>query len=241
EEEEYDEEAFDEEGNEEDAEHEEDWEEHEAEHEEEVDPYAPRDLAGLMVHAMMKIQCLADGRIFFTAPLIELPIAPQDLDERERLFVIDPQRSPAVRPAISRSAAEMLPAELTYCEVSADGRFLSIAHESGQVSVMSLISGAMFELQPELLDGDPPHLKTIPVWKSPRELTLVLSAEHEANPTDRPQVAIWTLSEQAASMKEADHFAGNALGCTYKLISKDWASDGAGAFLNISENSDTEE
>ncbi len=126
------------------------------------------DLAGIMFGSTIRVRCLRDGRIIFNAVEFNLPVAKTDADvEREKLFEWDPARQGTLVRLLPRGEEEKMPKNLTFFEVSPDERRVLVGGFGGEVSVLTLATGDVEQLQKA---GDY-NLMGAPVWRNAGEIT----------------------------------------------------------------------
>ncbi|HUJ42137.1 MAG TPA: hypothetical protein VLW52_00895 [Opitutaceae bacterium] len=128
----------------------------------------PEELAGLMFSNTTRVRCLRDGLVLFNTVEFSLPITTKDADvEREKLFMWDAARQSTLVRVIPRLEQEKLPKNLTFFEVSPDEKRLLVGGVDGEVSVLTLATGEVEELQKA---GDY-NLMAAPVWRNADEVT----------------------------------------------------------------------
>lgn len=157
---------------------------------------APEDLVGIVFGPQMKIRCLPDGRILFSAMEVTLPSTSQDMPQRASLFSIEPGKRPTVARAIPRDAEASLPDGLAagYFEVSPDATRIAVAATGhGDVSVLTLATGAVEAVvnQPDT------ELKSIPAWRTSQELSLFVPPKSKWGSPDRYEVVLWSAPDKA--------------------------------------------
>ena len=118
-----------------------------------------------------RVRCLRDGRILFNASELTLPITGEDYNaEHEQLFAYDPSRQATLVRLVPRSKEPDLPPMLAFYEVSPDEKQVLFGSMNGQVTVLTLATGDVKELQPGVKDK---FLQGAPVWRSDGAITLV--------------------------------------------------------------------
>lgn len=175
------------------------------------------DLAGLMFQNSSRVRCLRDGRILFNAFEFNLPLANKDADaERERLFVLDPARYATLVRAIPRDHEKHMPKVLSFFEPSPDERQVLVGGYSGEISVLTLATGEVDEVQKE---GEQ-NLMMAPVWRPSGEITYA-----KRNPS-------------AADGKNPDRKAEIVLrqGAKEKILSQSWSDQMLEAVFPGSDN-----
>lgn len=157
-----------------------------------------QDLAGLIFFPQMKVRCLNDGRILFSAAEVTLPTAVKDMPQRALLFVVDPERQPGVTRVIPRDAEAGLPKgiELGFFELSPDQKRVAVMGseaENGSIVVLELATGEVTPVVKAVKDL-PPH---VPAWRTPGELTFILPPDAPGGSQKDKAVMLWTSGDQA--------------------------------------------
>jgi dipeptidyl aminopeptidase/acylaminoacyl peptidase len=147
---------------------------------------AKDDLAGLLFNDQARVRCLRDGRILFASEEWRLPVTTNDLPQRQQLFALDPERQSTLTPLVPRGTQEMLPAGLSYFEVSPDEKRVAVGGDKSRVAVFTLASGNV-ELLQDATDTD---LKSIPCWRSASELCFIAIQSANTN-QHKAEVALW--------------------------------------------------
>jgi hypothetical protein len=141
----------------------------------------PESLAGCIFSVEMRVRCLRDGRILFNAVEFSLPIAKADFGgEHDQLFAIDPKRQSTLARLIPRRDEHQLPKGLAFFEVSPDERRVLFGTYKGAVSVLTLESGAVQQIQPAGED-----LQGAPQWRNADEFSYV--RRRQAKPGEKPE------------------------------------------------------
>ena len=124
----------------------------------------PQPLAGAIFDDGSRVRCLKDGRVVFNAAELSLPVAAEDYGgQRQQLFALDPTRQSTLVRLIPRKCEEDLPGMLNFFEVSPDERQVLIGSFRGGVSVLTLATG---ELQNIQSDGPKKQgIQGAPVWR----------------------------------------------------------------------------
>jgi hypothetical protein len=126
------------------------------------------DLAGMIFGNIARVRCLRDGRILFNAAEFNLPIAAKDANvEREELFAWDAAHQATLVRMSPHGEAENLPKSLQFFEVSPDDQRVLVGAVDGEVSVLTLATGDVEQLQKA---GDY-NLMGAPVWRNAEEIT----------------------------------------------------------------------
>ena len=128
-----------------------------------------KELAGWIFSGNSRVRCLRDGRILFNAAEISLPIAAEDYGEqREQLFAVDQARQATLVRLIPRKQEENLPQTLAFFEVSPDEKQVLFGGLKGEVSVLTLASGEVAQVQEGVAKQS---LQGQPVWRKDGEFS----------------------------------------------------------------------
>lgn len=121
-----------------------------------------KELAGWIFSQLCRIRCLRDGRVLFNTPEVNLPVAAQDYGEQhEQLFTLDLARQSTLVRLIPRKHENQLPKTLSFFEVSPDEQQVLFGWIDGTVSVITLATGELTEVQKEAKD----LVQGAPVWR----------------------------------------------------------------------------
>jgi hypothetical protein len=148
----------------------------------------PEEKVGILFWPQVKIRCLRDGRIVFSAIEATFPVATQDMPQGASLFSIDPDRQATVTRLVPRAADENLPngLGLGFFEVSPDEKRISVA-SAREVAVLTLATG---EVQ-TVFESDA-HLEGLPAWRTADELAIVVPPGSEWGSAARPEIVLWS-------------------------------------------------
>jgi len=141
--------------------------------------HAPsEDFAGVLFNELSRVRIAKDGRIFFSASEVSLPVAARDFDARPTIFCFDPGKQSTLTRVVPRGAMQTAGDAAQYFELSPDAKYISIPFDDGRVSVLKLGSLASDDIQ--IVQGDAKtegdnktQLASVPVWRTPTELTFV--------------------------------------------------------------------
>jgi hypothetical protein len=123
-------------------------------------------LAGIVFDEGTRVRCLRDGRILFNAGEISLPVAAEDFGaQRQQLFAIDPSRQSTLVRLIPRKREAELPKTLYFYEVSPDETQVLIGSYEGDVSVLTLATGALQTYQTDDKDNRG-SIQGAPMWRT---------------------------------------------------------------------------
>jgi dipeptidyl aminopeptidase/acylaminoacyl peptidase len=147
---------------------------------------AKEELAGVLFDGSARVRCLRDGRILFASEEWRLPVTTNDLPQRQQLFALDPERQSTLTALVPHSTHEMLPANLSYFEVSPDEKRVAIGGDKGRVAVFTLATGNV-DLVQDATDAD---LKSIPCWRSASELCYI-AIPGAGTDSHKAEVALW--------------------------------------------------
>jgi len=120
------------------------------------------DLAGMLFDVNLGVRCLSDGRIFFVAYDVQLPVTAEEMPSRPQVVACDPRHQTTLTRMIPRNVLEKLPDELQFFEVSPDEKSLLMAAGKGAVMVLSLADGKLTSVQSPGKDDAP----SFPSWRS---------------------------------------------------------------------------
>jgi hypothetical protein len=139
-------------------------------------PYQSKELAGTFLNPIMKVRCLGDGRVLFSAIEVTLPTTAMDMPQAISLFAVDPTRQATVTRLIPRSVEGDLDSEwASLFEVSPNGARIAFPGEQGRLSVFELATGQFRPLSSGRPKSRPSggELVFIPGWRYPDELCLL--------------------------------------------------------------------
>ena len=168
------------------------------------------DLAGMIFGNIARVRCLRDGRILFNAAEFNLPIAAKDANvEREELFAWDAAHQATLVRMSPHGEAENLPKGLQFFEVSPDDQRVLVGAVDGEVSVLTLATGDVEQLQKA---GDY-NLMGAPVWRNAEEITFARRnpAVDGKHPARKAEVV---LRKVVLAKGEQE-----------KVLSRDWSND----------------
>jgi len=154
------------------------------------------DLAGLLYGDMLKVRCLPDGRVLFSALAVMLPVTASDMPDKASLFIYDPAHYARLIPVVPVQSQWVLGDGLQWFETSPDGARVAIPGKDGTVAVLALDSGAAEEVQPTKEPGGKPgdiKLRTVPVWRNANELTFVAPLGSKLAGQKRAEIVLYPL------------------------------------------------
>lgn len=161
--------------------------------------FKTHDLAGLIYGDLLRVQCLSDGRILFSAIPVKLPCTTQELPETGSLFMLDPGKYSRVIPVVSVQAESTVGERLTWFEPSPDGRFISLPGEDGTLLIMELSTGKTTEIQTMKEPGtgkDNIKLRTVPVWRNNEELCFAVPPGSTQGSPHRAEIVLYSIKDQ---------------------------------------------
>jgi hypothetical protein len=179
------------------------------------------DLAGLYFQDQTRVRCLRDGRILFNAAEFNLPVSVKDFGgDREKLFVLDLARQATLVRMIPRSEAEKMPKNLTFFEVGPDEKQVLVGGFDGEVSVLTLASGDVDEVQ----QAGEYSLMGAPVWRNAEEITYARRnpAVEGKNPSRKGEIVLRKVVLQKGDRE--------------KVLSQDWSKEMLESVYGSSEN-----
>ncbi|UCG16537.1 MAG: PD40 domain-containing protein [Phycisphaerales bacterium] len=144
------------------------------------------ELASGLFYAWMRVRCLRDGRILFTAHEVSLPCSTKDTPQDLALFALDPDKRPTVARVTTRQAQPELGEGIGFFEVSPDETKIAVPGDKGAVMVYKLVSGHVETVRTGWeFEGD---LPTLPVWRSDDELCFAAPGESP----NRAEIVLWS-------------------------------------------------
>ncbi|MCC6683198.1 MAG: hypothetical protein IT445_20065 [Phycisphaeraceae bacterium] len=126
-----------------------------------------KELAGLMMSDLTRVCCLRDGRILFNSNEVQLPTTPDDVNEKNLLFSINPGKRATVARLVPRSQESNLGDAMWTFAVSPDEKHVAFLGEKGRVLVMDIADGNVRSVQTK---EDSDAGRTQPVWRNADEL-----------------------------------------------------------------------
>jgi len=141
----------------------------------------PHELAGIIHQIETKVRYAPDGRVVFASLELTLPCAAEDMPDVVGLFAVDPERQPTVVRLLTRRALDEVPEGVSAFELSPDGLHVCIPGGDGEVAVVTIATGSIWELLPESAPG---RLWTVPAWRTPDSLAFVARAGEAAERTE---------------------------------------------------------
>lgn len=163
------------------------------------------DFAGVLFNELSRVRVAKDGRIFFSASEVSLPVAARDFDGRQTIFSFEPGKQSTLTRVVPREAMQRVGDAAQYFELSPNAKYISIPFDDGRVSVLALGSLASDDVQIVQGDGKPEgdnktQLLTVPVWRTPTELTF---ARPVANSTGH-EVVRYSVADKTATVISTD-------------------------------------
>ena len=151
-------------------------------------------LVGLIFHEMLRVQYLRDGRIAFAAAELKLPATAADMPRRASLFAVDPDRPLTVTRLLPRKAEDRVADRLELFRVSPDGRRVAIPGSRGEVTVLDLTTGGVWDIQERyqsMTKADAPF--NLPVWRrGSKELCFVAAPGAPHGSPRRCEIVLWS-------------------------------------------------
>lgn len=148
-----------------------------------------KDLAVVLFNETMKVRCLPDGRVLFSAPDVSLPSGTAGLPSRQTLFFLDPKQLVSVSRVFPHSVDLRLPDRVDLFELSPDQKRVAIPGSKGRASVVTLATGEIVAI----IEQDTPNdLGTVPVWRNNDQLCLTVPAGSRWGSSKRNEVVLWS-------------------------------------------------
>lgn len=141
----------------------------------------PEALVGCIFSSRTRVRCLRDGRVLFNAAEVSLPIAKADFgSEHDLLFAVDAARQSTLVRLIPRPHEQQVSTDLAFFEVSPDERRVLFGTFKGAVSVLTLATGEVQQIQAAGED-----LQGAPQWRNAEEFSYV--RRRQAKPGEKPE------------------------------------------------------
>ncbi len=150
------------------------------------------ELARVLFQDGLKVRCMRDGKILFSANELSLPAEAADFPGRMTLFVIQPGTPVAVKRLLPDSKAQALPDRADLFELSPNQQRIAVPGSKGRISVVSLETG---EIEPVVDKDGPDDLATVPVWRNDAQLCFAALSGPEAGSVRRPEIVLWSQSQ----------------------------------------------
>ena len=162
----------------------------------------PQYLAGGMFNGMARVRCLRDGRIFFNAAELSLPISAGDYGgQHEQLFALDLSRQATLVRVIPRQHESDLPESLTFFEVSPDEQQVLFGGDKMPVSLLTLSNGQITVVQPASKEND---MQGLPVWRKDGEFTYMKRIEpKDGKPAPRKAEVVLRRGDQETVLSQS--------------------------------------
>ena len=155
---------------------------------------AAQDIATVVFRDTIKVRCLLDGRVLFAANEITLPAGEPQIPDRLTLFILDPATPASVHRIWPPSMDPKIPDRADLFELSPDQNRVAVPGSKGRVSVVTLATGE----STAIIDKDgSDDLRTIPVWRNPDQLCLVVPAGSRYGSPRRSEVVLWSPGKVA--------------------------------------------
>jgi dipeptidyl aminopeptidase/acylaminoacyl peptidase len=146
-------------------------------------------LATVVFRGTLKVRCLLDGRVLFTAKAVSLPVLSRDMPNGSTLFILNPGQPGSISRAFSISVDQKLPDALDLFELSPDEKHIAVPGSKGRVSVIAMATG---EITPVIDKDGTGELLAIPVWRNSNQLSLVVPAGSVYGSPKREEFVLWS-------------------------------------------------
>lgn len=143
-------------------------------------------LAVVAYSSVNRVCDTADGRIFFSCPVLKLPAARPQHSYTQGLFALDPSRFYATIPLIDQSDSNLV---CQAFESSRDGKTVAIPEKNGTTHLLSVLTGKIEEIE-----SGPPwgRLIVFPAFRSNNELTYVRQLG-DSTKTSTAKLVLWDI------------------------------------------------
>jgi len=149
-------------------------------------------LAKVLFGDTLKVRCLRDGRILFSAHEISLPAADKGFPGRITLFEIQPGTTVIVKRLLSGAVEQGLPDRVDLFELSPDEKRVAVPGSKGRVSVISLEKGEI----DAVVDKDGQNdILSIPVWRNNDQLCITVPPGSPLGSARRAEIVLWGLGQ----------------------------------------------
>lgn len=153
------------------------------------------DLAGVLFTQGLKVCCLRDGRIVFSAADVHLPSTPEDVPEGMSLFAVAPRQQATVTRLVPRKAERSLPEQsfgFGMFEFSPDQTRVVMAEARGTVAVFELAGGGVTVVNSCDKVSDREAISTLPTWRSDEELCFEVPAGSSLAAEGHEGIVLWS-------------------------------------------------
>ncbi len=201
-----------------------------------LDKFGPaEELAGVMFFRGMRVRCLRDGRILFSAMEIHLPATKAEMPDHLSIFSVNPGKQATVSSVVPRNVLSHLPEMAAgFFEVNPDETQIAFAADDGTVAIFDMARGDLSQVQKQQAMTQPAPIEppstmpapaetvdtsflgekgTLPAWQTTTSLTFIVPAGSKVGSAHRTEIVTWSPT------------AG------YRCLSRQWPKDFAKKFL----------
>lgn len=123
------------------------------------------ELAGLIMNPLMRVRCLPDNSVVFSAMEVQLPSVAADMPETLNFFRFDPERPATLQRMFPRSTDAYLGEWSSLFEPSPDGTKIAFLDVNNRIAVITVSTGEMEHIP------DSNSEEMLPAWRGNDELT----------------------------------------------------------------------
>jgi hypothetical protein len=138
----------------------------------------PEELVGVITHPFIRIRCLPDDSIVFTAMEVHLPAVAGDMPEYMNFFRFDPRRPATVERMFPRKIESSFGDASELFELSPDGQHIAFVDAETRTAVLTVATGELKRMPDSADDA----ANMLPSWRGNSELTFVCSLGDENGP-----------------------------------------------------------
>lgn len=184
---------------------------------------SPVVLAHSVFSVNARVQCTADGRIYFSSAQYKIPSDPKSRSDSARIYALMPGTLPSVISMLPDNylvATYYVPRNRNDCQMfsaSPNGKKLAILHDKGFVDVIDTATGDWIQAQDQPFPNE--YAKAfLPQWRTDDELSFAGPPSEGHDSKRAAEVTLWSNEKARA-----------------RIISKTWPAEAVG-FLERSED-----
>lgn len=152
---------------------------------------SPEELVNIVMDPMIRVRCLPDNSIVFSALEVSLPAVENDIPEYMNFFRFDPQRPATAERMFPRRIEPYLGESSTLFEPSPDGQHIAFIDSEDRIAVLTVATGELIHVQKSLAESK----NLLPSWRNNNELTCVTET------TNKVSVIRYSLDSSAAPVE----------------------------------------